>query len=247
MPQEYVVPGIEEILGLKIISEARAKGLGLLYGIDEAKLKILQQSNLANVQDSNGRYITDYYEKYNPDIKSNHSWDGTMSQSLLGMPVMMPLTINPKSISYNSLDGKVVQIPKITFEAVVCNVKMNKNIEKTQITGRDTGSVKEYIGLGDFDVEIRAIITSDASVNGNLVTAYNQDGRYPYENMEQILKVLNAPIALEVESYFLNRLGIKYLVVENAQVNQVEGEYSVQRLVINTVSDNPLIIKIAQQ
>src|SRR5690606_28600366 len=99
------------------------------------------------------------------------------------------------TVDYLTLDGKTVNIPEVIFETVLISVTFNKNIKQTTITGRDTGSVKEYIGLGDFDVELRVIVTSDAPVNSS-ITKRHQDGVYPRENMEAITKMMLAPIAI---------------------------------------------------
>ena len=123
---------------------------------------------------------------------------------------------------------------------------MGRTIKKTDIQGRDTGSVKEYISRKDWNVEIRAIISAGQPVNSN-VEKMNSDGVYPRWNMSEIWKLLQAPVAIQVKCWYLNQFDINYLVIEDGvDIQQVEGEYSAQRIVIPCVSDNPLIIKVAK-
>lgn len=188
---------------------------------------------------------------YSPDALPNGKggynqtsrWDGYMSSSLLGMPVMCYVKF--VGGNYIDLQGNVQQIPNIIFENVLMTVTMNKNIVFEDILGRDTGSVKEYIGMGDWDVEMKVAITSEAPVNSSIQKRI-QNGVYPRDNMLEIMRLVTAPIALPVECWFLQQFGINYLVVNGGmQVEQIEGEYSLQKLTIPFVSDNPLVITIA--
>jgi Domain of unknown function (DUF6046) len=148
--------------------------------------------------------------------------------------------------TYTSLQGKQITIPDITFETILITLKMGKMIKKTDITGRDTGSVKEYISQRDWSVELRAIISAGQPVNSN-VSKMNQDGVYPRFNMQEIWKVLQAPIAIKVSCWYLNQFDINYLVIDDGvDIQQIEGEYDNQRLIIPCCSDNPLVLKISR-
>jgi len=168
-------------------------------------------------------------------------WTKRLSQ-VTGLPVMTAITF--VGTTYTSTSGNQITIPTITFEMVLIKINKGRNIEKTDITGRDTGSVKEYISAKDFIVEINAIVTASQNVSDGM-SLYYQTGKYPEENMEQIDFLLNAPIAIEVICPYLNRRGINYLVIDDGvQINQIEGEYEAQRLTIPCLSDNPLILQV---
>jgi len=187
------------------------------------------------IPDSNGGYLTS---------QPNGVWDGRLSSSLNGMPVMCHCRF--VGTSYRALNGQIVTIPDIDFETVVITLKQGKNIEKTDITGRDTGSVKEYIGQKDWVIEIRAVVLCSQPVNSTIFNQV-QEGIYPEDNMAAIDILLAAPIAIKVDCWYLNNRGINYVVIDDGvQINQVEGEYEMQRIVIPCLSDNPLIITVAQ-
>lgn len=233
------------------IAIAKFFGVGSLYSVGVKAAELNQRVSALGLN-KQGYTVPDGSPNtpYLPDALPNKfggydktvGWDGKMSSSLIGMPVMCYLKI--VGGSYTDLKGNTQTIPDIIFETVVITLDMNKNIEESTIFGRDTGSVKESISLGDWKVEIRALITADAPVN-DTISKRNQIGVYPRENMQAIWKALKAPIALPIECWFLQQFDIEYLVFKNANIQQIEGEYSMQRLEINSVSDNPLIITIA--
>lgn len=242
VPNIYKVPeNPQEVAVSPAFSLVKNVALSAVYGIGINQAVLKQNTPKQKEKPSQ-------VEGYNPDAQVQNGgyiatdrWDGYMSSALAGMPVMSYVKFN--TVDYLTLDGRTVNIPEIIFETVLISVTINKNNKKTTITGKDTGSVKEYIGLGDFDVELRVIITSDAPVNSS-ITKRHQDGVYPRENMEAITKMMLAPISIPVTSWFLQQFGINYLVVESGvRVEQIEGEYSMQRLIIPCVSDSPLIIK----
>src|ERR1700735_852802 len=83
---------------------------------------------------------------------SSAFWNGRLSSST-NQPVMTSIIF--VGTSYVALSGQVITIPTITFEMVMVSIKNGRNIEKTDITGRDSGSVKEYISRKDYAIEIR--------------------------------------------------------------------------------------------
>jgi hypothetical protein len=181
----------------------------------------------------NESIIGDYF--YNPDEPDSLSFSN-------GQPVFQQLEFTGQT--YIDLKGNPVTIPTILFQTVLINLDMNKNIEESSISGRDTGKVKESISMDDWTLEIRAIITKDAPVDG--AGKGNPNGAYPYGNMRAIWKLLKSGISIPVVSTYLNQFDIFWIVIKSANMQQVEGEISMQRLVINAVSDNPLVINIGK-
>lgn len=165
--------------------------------------------------------------------------------SVTGLPVMSAITF--VGTTYTALNGQSVTIPTITFEMVFISMIKGRLIEKTEITGRSTGSVKEYIGAKDWSINIKAIIAASQNVSDGM-TSYYQNGKYPEENMEKIDLLLNAPIAIRIICPYMNKRGIEYIVIDDGvDISQIEGEYEIQRIDIPCVSDNPLIIQVASQ
>lgn len=252
---------ISNQLGLQVLSTVESKGLSLLFGTG-IKAAELNQRVSKDVRELNNKDLfaganpdSIYSDNPNPVIPDANpdgkggfnkttSWGGYMSSSLNGMPVMCRLKI--VGTTYTALDGSQITIPDIIFETVIITLRQGKNIEKTDVN-RSTGSVKEYIGRKDWSIEIRAIITASAPVNSE-IQKRSQDGVYPIENMEAIMIMLDAPISLKVECWYLNKIaGIEYITIDDGTaIEQIEGEYEMQRLVIPALSDFPLIITIAK-
>lgn len=239
---------------IEFLSGAKAASVAGLYaiGINKKIIEIKTEGDLKEVYPT-GSYpesLDDIYNPVYPDAKPNRmggydqtaQWDGKMSSSLIGCPVMCYIKF--KGGTYFDLTGQAITFPDVTFETVLITLTMGKNIKMTEITGRDSGSVKEYIGLKDWNVEIKAIVTASAPVNDR-VESRNQDGVYPRANMEQIWQMLKAPVAIPVECWFLNQFDIRWLVIgDGVTIDQVEGEYEMQRINLPCFSDRPLIISI---
>lgn len=249
--QEYNVPKIQPI---QLLSASKQLVLGRIYGIGISQAVASEAIRAGNSTDGNYDISGSVTVEYEPDARPNSrilgayektsAWDGYMSSSLIGMPVLSYLKIIGGT--YLDLQGRRFTIPSVTFETCLMSLQLGKNINISTINGRDTGSIKEYIGLGDWTIDIRAVISSDSPVNSS-VRKKHSDGVFPRDNMSEIWKVLRCPISLPVDSWFLNQFDIYYItIMDGATIEQVEGEYSYPRIVIPALSDNPLIIKIAQ-
>lgn len=118
----------------------------------------------------------------------------------------------------------------LVFEAVLLTVNQAKKIVKTEIQGRD-GTVKEYIGMGDYEISINGVITG-----GN--------GHYPIDEVARLKQMLDAPVPIPVVSTYLNNLGINLLVVESYELAQVAGGYSYQTFSITCTSDVPQELRL---
>lgn len=227
------------------VQPAEQFAMGRLFGIGIGKAILkesLMQDHPEKVYPASQNFNPDAIKNPNGGYSATSSWDGYMASSLVGMPVMCYLKL--KGGSYTDTQGDIITFPDIIFETVIITLSMKRYIKKTRITGRNTGSVKEYVSQGDWEIDIRAVITSDAPVN-EFVAKKNQTGVYPRENMHQIWQMLQAPIAIPVECWFLQLFDINYIVIEDGvRIEQTEGGYSVQRIVIPALSDHPLIISV---
>lgn len=145
-------------------------------------------------------------------------------------------TIVYSNVIFNAgviLDENGAQVDKwddFRIDDVLLNVSQSKKIITTEIQGRD-GTVKEYIGLDDFQVQI----------TGRLNGTYNVN---PKELTRQLKIILSAGQPLEITSWYLQNLDITDIVVKDFNFGQTEGEYSTQYFTINAMSDKRFEAKI---
>jgi len=116
------------------------------------------------------------------------------------------------------------------IDDVLLSVSQSKKIITTEIQGRD-GTVKEYIGLDDFQIQI----------TGRLNGTYNVN---PKDLTRQLKIILSAGQPLEITSWYLQNLDITDIVVKDFNFGQTEGEYSTQYFTINALSDKRFEAKI---
>lgn len=168
-------------------------------------------------------------EKFN-SIPKGAGTDTPLSyQSLLGTPIFSNIEFLPGQYETNTKGifrnfGSAVDGPdRLRYEAVLITVAQQKLIVKTQIQGRD-GSVKEYIGMDDFQVTVNGILTGT-------------NGQRPVPQIAGLNKMLIAPIPIEVASSYLQIFGINYLVLESYELPQDEGGYSYQKFTMTFISD----------
>ncbi len=161
-------------------------------------------------------------------IPAQAAGDKELYRSKLGTPVYTNLQFTGKT--YEDQYGKTRTFKTLTFDAVLITVSQSKNIITTAIQGRD-GTVKEYIGMGDYIITIQGIITAE-------------NGRYPIDEVRDLKQMLDAPIAVEVVSWYLQNLDIANIVIKDYDIPQQEGGYSFQRFTINALSDTPQEIQI---
>ena len=166
-------------------------------------------------------------QKY--DIKQDSYVDRVLYTSDLGTPVYT--NIEFLSDSYETaVKGKFITIPRLRYDAIILTVTQAKKIIKTEIQSRN-GTVKEYIGLADYEVQINGVITSP-------------NGHYPLEAVAFLKQILDAPIPIPVASTYLNNLGIHSLVVESYTLAQEAGGYSYQTFAISCSSDMPQELRL---
>jgi len=152
---------------------------------------------------------------------------GVGYNSPLGTIVLSDILFH--SQTYTNESGITVTFPDILLQAVLLSVNQTKNIVKTQIQGR-AGTIKEYIGMGDYSLSIRLIICGD-------------NGVYPEQAVQDIVTMCNCNKEITVTSKYLNKFGIQYMVIESYDINQDEGQYSRQAISISASSDKPVNLR----
>lgn len=113
---------------------------------------------------------------------------------------------------------------EVEFIDVRINITHTNIIAETKLLNR-TGTVKEYIQKSDYSI----------TVNGNLI---GDDDKFPYDNLEDLIKILNETSNFEVASVLLSAFDIHKVVLKKATFDQNELKYfNVLPFVISLSSD----------
>lgn len=155
----------------------------------------------------------------------------------LGNKVFSNLEVQKDSYTLN---GKRIQFPNLIFDTCLFTVTQQKNIVETAIQGR-SGTVKEFIGNGDYLISIRGVIAGAKDrypLNGNTVNNASVN------SVNNLIAMGNAPMELNVNSWYLNMLGIYKMVIYSFHLPQMEGQYSTQFFEIEAKSDEDFIVDL---
>jgi len=156
----------------------------------------------------------------------------------LGNKVFSNFEIEAKS--FRNVPGYEGMVDNLVFDTVLFTVRNNKNIVTTPVQGRN-GTVKEYISGGDSNISIRGVISGARGVYP--MTGTNVNGK-DVNSVDMMNRACSAPIALYVNSWYLNALGIYQIVVTSFELPQTQGMYSTQFFEIEALSDVPFIINL---
>lgn len=170
--------------------------------------------NLRNVQIQQPRK-SDY------QISQGDAPDEQLYLSSLGTKVLVDLTFH--GTTYVDEDGNTFSFPDFVCETVLVSINQTKNIVKTPIQGKK-GTVKEYIGLGDYALTVNGIITGS-------------NGVYPRSDVQTLKVLMCCNEAITVTSWYLQMFDINSIVIDSFDCNQDEGGYSRQPFSIQASSD----------
>ena len=165
----------------------------------------------------NSPYIIDQGGQQDAPLKNR--------ESKLGTPIYSNLIFNEYNPK-NDFDAPLAGVngwSDFVIDDCLIQINQSKKIITTEIQGRD-GTVKEYIGLDDFQVQII----------GRISGAYNV---YEKELVNTLKTILDSGRPLAVSSWWLQNLGINYIVIKDYNIPQVEAQYSTQYFSINAMSD----------
>ena len=131
----------------------------------------------------------------------------------------------------------------LKIHSIIIEVSQSKNVVTTSLAGRD-GTVKEYIGLGDYAITLTGVLNGENE--GNMETeAFNSTIKdignfYPFVDASRLKTILEVPDPILLSSEFLSIWGITDCVVMNFNVPQVAGNHDTQLFTINLLSDNQI-------
>lgn len=138
------------------------------------------------------------------------------SKQLLGAKYFMQL-----KLSYNGQEYMLPNEPLVS-------IGLTKTIVKTVTVGKyKKGTVKEYINTDDYII----------SIKGVCVDKYDPE-IYPSEQVKSLNELANINDALQVEeNAFFELFGIRSIVIEDIQFDEMIGESGLQRYSIKAISD----------
>lgn len=120
--------------------------------------------------------------------------------------------------------GKTYQHEALNLQTVIMTISQGKKIVRTDIQGKD-GTVKEYIGLDDYIVQINGVITSGSN------------GVYPLDEVAILKNILTAPKSVGVVSWYLQQFDIDNITIVDFNIPQVADGHSSQVFTITALSD----------
>ena len=141
----------------------------------------------------------------------------------LGNNISDTLTFLANSYTYPS--GKVVSFNNIELKTVLISVSQATKLIKTEVQGLD-GTVKEYIGKDDYYITVTGVINGEFSLP-------------PTAKVNELKKMLDCPVVIEVVSPWLQNIGVYQAIVETYDLPQMPGGVGYQTFTINLVSDTP--------
>lgn len=163
------------------------------------------------------------------DVANYESLLGNPVYSTLEFPQKGPLeAMAPVGILANQ-KGKVA----LRIDMAIVEINQTKNIVKTVIAGRN-GTVKEYIGLGDFEINIQ----------GAVVSKYNT---YPEDEVLRLIEILSLNTQIPIAGGMFGLFNIQWVVVEDFRIRELEGTRNVVPFNIRCISDKDDTIVIGDR
>lgn len=163
----------------------------------------------------------------------------TARYSYLGTPVFSNIEI-PKGI-YIDNKGNTINFDGIRFDTALIDVTIEKNIVRTAINGLN-GTVKQFISLGDYSVNVQAIIIGQTDANNSGFEVAATD-RVPESEIRKLNKILQVPQEIEIISEFLDFFDISTVVMTGGNVSQREGYRDSVFANFGLLSDTPIELK----
>jgi hypothetical protein len=135
---------------------------------------------------------------------------------------------------------------QVVLRECVMTVSQEKNIISTALQGR-SGTIKEYISDGDYQIEVSAAVQPNADGNDNDSEKFSvPPDRYPMEELRELMILFRESESLEVSSGFLDLFGVESVVVKSYEFTQ-ETHQNRQSFRLTLLSDAPYEIKLMEE
>lgn len=171
-----------------------------------------------------------------PDFKNLQKYDGypdeqaSTNKGASGTGNYMWDRFNLKYSVERAVNDIQVVLYKLP-DATVVDISCSKNIIKTQLT-KVKGSVKEFINIGDFELEFKGLM-----INYDSMT-------FPLEAQAKMKNFFAATSRVNITSKLVNGYGIFNMIVEDIKFPSMAGFANCQPFQIKCVSDEPIILEI---
>lgn len=141
-----------------------------------------------------------------------------------------PLTF--KAGSYRVAGStQVVTFKEVTLNTALVSVTKMKKVVRGEIAAKD-GEVIEYMGKAPAEINISGTITG-------------ANGQRPEQDVIDLTKIIDAPIAIDVVNEHLNQLGIYTIVILTAVIPQDPGGVSYQTFDISAIEEIKTELRIS--
>lgn len=137
------------------------------------------------------------------------------------------------SNQWTDFGGQVKGYRGMIFNTVLVSAQQQKNIVETEIQGSDDGAIFEYSGMNNYNVTVNLILV------GN-----NNNGEYPQDEVQELIKALESPYPIKVNSWYLQMMNITELEVMAYDIPQVPGGISQQPVTIQAKSNKRTVLII---
>lgn len=155
--------------------------------------------------------------KKNKDKFRMPDLNGSVSGVQNGQQYFLTLTVMDK-------EGNEYTFPN---EPLV-SISLTKTIVKTATVGKERiGTVKEYICTEDYQISIKGVCMNPEDLD-----------EYPTEQVQQLHEMFNINDSVEVVSNpFFEMFGIRQIVFEDINFDEMAGEQGLQKYTISAISD----------
>ena len=157
---------------------------------------------------------------------------------LQGIELEVPLP-NATRLDTKIYDNVTLQrlnpLLSITINGIAVKVSQTKNIVKTTVEGLN-GTVKEYISMGDYEIELAGTITNPKGKS-----------EYPKDEVATLIELCTLSEPIDLICKHVQQFDISSAVVVSYEMPQKAGAPFQQEFTIKLVSDIPDVIKLLQK
>lgn len=173
-------------------------------------------------------------EQYNVSVKVADKYD-RLSQ--FGTPVFGTFWAVPDDLPYLVYDAndKLVEREFTKFEfpiATIVDFSRPKHVKKENTIG-GKGSVKEIMGIGDWEINIRGILCDDESRVSQIKAKQQQ---FAIDRLNEIAGAIKVSGKIFEERY------ISHIVIESPRFSAVQGKPGLIQYEIQAVSDESFLL-----
>lgn len=170
---------------------------------------------------------------------SNFEEENFDKTSLFGTPVFSNFEI--KAGEYTDLEGNIIQFEGIRIDNIMFDVTQERNIVRTQISGRD-GTIKQFISDGDLVINCNGELTGRTVQENNGFSLSWLVGA-PEEEVRKLKAITSVPREIEVISEFLDFFNVTTVVISQPSFSQKEGSREGILFQMQMYSDTPIELK----